>query len=58
MEGEDIKIGFNSKYIMDLLRIAENDQLTLVFQGSLNPCIITVTGNDDFIYLVLPVRIS
>ena len=58
MTGEEVKIGFNSKYMLDLLRIAESNVLNLHFQGSLNPCIIRVADNEDFTYLVLPVRIS
>lgn len=57
-EGENIKIGFNSKYILDLLRIVEDEELLINFQGSLNPCIIKIPEKEDFIYLVLPVRIS
>jgi DNA polymerase-3 subunit beta len=58
MEGDEIKIGFNSKYILDLLRVIEDEELSAVFQGSLNPCIFKLPDNDEFIYLVLPVRIS
>jgi DNA polymerase-3 subunit beta len=58
IEGDDIKIGFNSKYILDLLRVVEDEELSVVFQGSLNPCIFKIPDNDEFIYLVLPVRIS
>jgi DNA polymerase-3 subunit beta len=56
--GENIKIGFNSKYILDLLRIVEEKELTMFFQGNLNPCIIKIREKEDFTYLVLPVRIS
>jgi len=58
VSGENLKIGFNSKYILDLLRIVEEEELVLNFQGSLNPCIIKLEDKEDYIYLVLPVRIS
>lgn len=57
-EGEDLKIGFNSKYILDVLRIIESEEIYLNFLGKVNPCIIKKADVDDYIYLVLPVRIS
>ncbi len=56
--GEDIKIGFNSKYLLDFLKVIENDKITLNLIGKNNPCFITQEKKDDYIYMVLPVRIS
>jgi len=58
LEGEELKIGFNSKYILDLLKVVENEELYLEFQGNLNPCIVRLVGANHFMYLVLPVRIG
>lgn len=57
-EGEDIKIGFNSKYLIDVLKILESDVITLNFIGKNNPCFIKEKDNDNYIYMILPVRIS
>jgi len=58
LEGEELKIGFNSKYILDLLKIVESEEIYLEFQGNLNPCIVRLVGKNHFMYLVLPVRIG
>jgi DNA polymerase-3 subunit beta len=56
--GEDIKIGFNSKYLLDFLKVIDNEKITLNLIGKNNPCFITEEGKQDYIYMVLPVRIS
>jgi DNA polymerase-3 subunit beta len=58
LEGEELKIGFNSKYILDLLKVVESEEIYLEFQGNLNPCIVRLVGTNHFMYLVLPVRIG
>ncbi len=58
MEGINIKIGFNSKYIIDVLRIIDSEEIEMNFLGNINPCFIKEADNDSFKYMVLPVRIS
>lgn len=57
-EGENIKIGFNSKYLLDFLKVIEDEKITLNLIGKNNPCFINEDNKDDYIYMVLPVRIS
>lgn len=57
-EGEDIKIGFNSKYLLDFLKVIENEKIKLNLIGKNNPCFINEDNKEDYIYMVLPVRIS
>ncbi|MGI5949800.1 DNA polymerase III subunit beta [Peptoniphilus sp.] len=55
---ESLRIAFNSKYILDGLKILEEDDIILNFTDSVNPLIITERENDSYIYLVLPVRLA
>lgn len=56
-EGEDLNIAFNSRYLLEGIRIIDSEKITLNFMGSLNPCIIQ--GSDkNYTYLVLPVRLA
>ncbi len=57
-EGEDIKIGFNSKYLLDFLKVIESEKIKLNLIGKNNPCFINEDSKEDYIYMVLPVRIS
>src|SRR5699024_7293730 len=38
LEGEDLNIAFNSRYILDGIKVIDSEELELYFMGSLNPC--------------------
>lgn len=57
-DGENLNIAFNSRYILEGIKIIEAEELELHFMGSLNPCIINAEDNDNYTYLVLPVRLA
>ena len=55
--GEAFEIGLNSKYILDALKNADTDIVNLGFSGTLAPVKITPISGNDFLFLVLPVRL-
>lgn len=57
LEGEDLDIGFNSKYFLDGIRAIDSEEVILNFTTNLNPCIMQPIDSDSYTYLVLPVRI-
>ena len=57
-QGDDINIAFNSRYILEGIKIIESEKIKLNFMGSLNPCIIDSIDEEDYLYLVLPVRLA
>ena len=57
-EGENINIAFNSRYILEGIKMIDAEEIQLNFMGSLNPCIIKPIQEDNYIYLVLPVRLA
>ncbi|MBZ4662514.1 MAG: polymerase subunit beta [Caloramator sp.] len=57
LEGENLKIAFNSKYFLDVLRIIDSDEIYLEFTTNVSPCVVKKCNSDDYIYLVLPVRL-
>lgn len=57
LEGQTIKIAFNAKYLSDVLRIIDSDEIYLEFTSPVSPCIIKKVDSQDYIYLVLPVRL-
>lgn len=58
LEGEGLKIAFNSKYFIDVLRIIDSEEIYLEFSTNVSPCLVKKCDSKDFIYLVLPVRLS
>jgi DNA polymerase-3 subunit beta len=57
-KGEDLEIGFNAKFIADVLKIVSDEEIRMEFNSSVTPCLIRPTEKEDYEYLVLPVRLS
>ena len=58
-DGDGLEIGFNNRYLMDALRYAPAESVRMELNTSVSPCIITpVSGEDNFLYMVLPVRLK
>ncbi len=55
--GEPIAIGFNPKYVVELLGQMGADQVTLSLGGELDPGLIRPVGGDDYLGVVMPMRI-
>lgn len=58
LEGKDLLIAFNPKYLIEALRNIEEDEVEIYFISSLAPCIIQPVNGDHFKYLILPIRLS
>ena len=54
-EGKDIKIGFDPKFLIDALRVIDDEVVSMYFMNSKAPCTIRDDEN-KYIYLVLPVN--
>ncbi|WP_027399621.1 DNA polymerase III subunit beta [Anaerovorax odorimutans] len=54
----ELEIGFNSKYVLDVLKVIDDEEIKLEFNTSITPCLIKPIEGDSYEYLVLPVRIS
>lgn len=57
MEGEETQIAFNSKYLIDVLKVIDAEEILLELTGSLSPGIIKPVEGDNYIYLILPIRV-
>ena len=55
--GDPIAIGFNPKYVVELLGQMGADQVTLSLGGELDPGLIRPVGGDDYLGVVMPMRI-
>jgi DNA polymerase-3 subunit beta len=56
-KGEEITIGFNSRYLMDVLTAMDRPNITLELSDSLSPCLITEEGDEHYKCVVMPMRV-
>ena len=56
-EGDEIIIGFNPKFLMDALRVIDDDDVVIYMADSKNPCIIK-DAEESYVYIILPININ
>ena len=58
-DGNGLEIGFNNRYLMEALRYAPADTVKIELNTGISPAIIVPTeGEENFLYMVLPVRLK
>ena len=58
-EGGNLEIGFNNRYLLDALKAAPAEEINVCLNTGSSPCVITPTdGEDNFLYMILPVRLK
>lgn len=56
-EGKDLLIGFNPKFLIDALRVIDDEEVTLYLMNAKAPCFIR-DDEESYIYLILPVNFN
>jgi len=56
IDGEQLTIGFNYRYIVDSLQALTTDSITLRFSGEGKPLVVHGVGDKSFTYLVMPMN--
>ncbi|MDI6605093.1 MAG: DNA polymerase III subunit beta [Thermoanaerobacteraceae bacterium] len=58
LEGMLLEIAFNSRYLLEALKVIDEEEINLCFINNINPMIITPVGNDNYLYMILPVKLN
>ncbi len=57
-EGSELTVAFNPEYLIDGIEVTSGDEVSLETVDALKPALIRGTENEDFLYLLMPVRVS
>ena len=58
VEGPDIEIGFNSYYVSEGLSAMDSSEVTFELQAPVKPGIFRGTGDENYLYLIMPVKMN
>ncbi len=58
IEGSDLQIAFNAKFLQDAISASSANQLSIEFSGPLSPALIKPIGQEGLQYIVMPVKLN
>ena len=57
-QGKELEAGFNPKYFLDALKVIEDEEIFIDFGTSVSPSVIRPIENEDYTYMILPIRMK
>ncbi len=57
-DGADLEIGFNARYVLDVLGVLGDEDIVLQFADPLSPCIIKSPSDQGYLAVVMPMRLE
>ena len=57
-QGEDLMVAFNPEYLIDGIEVTPGSEVMLETLGELKPALLKSSENPNFLYLLMPVRVS
>jgi DNA polymerase III subunit beta len=54
IEGEELEIAFNIKYLIDVLNVIQEDRVVIESNGAANPGVVRPENRDDFVHVIMP----
>ena len=56
-DGSELTVAFNPDYLASGVDAATSDEVTIETLDALKPAVVRAVGRDDFLYLLMPVRV-
>jgi DNA polymerase-3 subunit beta len=56
-DGPEINIGFNARYLIDILQAQSSEKIILIIKDNISPGLIQSEGDADFLAVVMPMRL-
>jgi DNA polymerase III subunit beta len=56
--GEPLEIGFNAEFLRDGIESVTDETIRMRLISPLRPCVLQAEGADDYLYLIMPIRLA
>lgn len=57
LQGPGLEIAFNVRYVSDVVGAVADENIAMHFTSPVSPCVVTPMSGDEYLYLLLPVRV-
>lgn len=58
VEGTDIEVGFNPRYVIEALKVIDDQEISIEFNSTISPVLIKPVSGNEYIYVVLPIKLK
>lgn len=58
IEGKELEIAFNVKYMIDVLNVVDTQNVALETSSATSPVVVRAVGRDDLLYVIMPMRLG
>ncbi|HBE05277.1 MAG TPA: DNA polymerase III subunit beta, partial [Firmicutes bacterium] len=58
IEGPDLEIGFNGKFLIDFLKVTDSETVRMSFNGARTPVLMDTQDDENYLYVVMPLLLS
>ena len=56
-QGQELEVAFNARYFIDVFSVMEEDRVVMEFKDSVSPGVVKPEGSEDYLYIVMPMRL-
>jgi DNA polymerase-3 subunit beta len=56
-QGDKVSLGFNARYVLDVLGAISSEKVVFEFQDQLAPVLVKEEGNEEYKCVIMPMRI-
>lgn len=57
-EGDDTKMAFSARYLLDVLAVIDTEAVEMELTGEVNQALLRPQGQDDYLYVVMPMQVG
>jgi len=57
VDGEEVQVAFNARYLLDALQAIDGEDVELALNGPLQPAVVRAQGQEDYLCVIMPVRV-
>lgn len=58
VEGEEAKVAFNSRYLMEVLQVLDTDRVAIETTSASSPGVLKPVGNPDYVHVIMPMFVQ
>jgi DNA polymerase-3 subunit beta len=56
-QGPDLSVGFNARYLLDILQVQDQDKICMILKDNLSPGLVKPIKEDGYLAVIMPMRL-